>query len=321
MNPDDWGGARSTGGWGDPLTFALRLGLAAAITCMFLRWQFAHADDPPVPPLIADLESGRKRIPCLLFNRLNPNSRCLGISLPIPVSLSPDRPCEYMSTGIWQGAGRGSCPSSVCALFCTLLRSYCELTCMRVLRRLHAGFVFTWPYAPRFFEPQLTEVGRLTVTVLVLVVQLATFIVLGKANTTITDIVAEDGISLSAALAMASIYMVSIVGAVMHEILVFCYALAYRRGGMIEKGVFFSTGGLLGLVIVAMSTTLTHLACKTFVMSAVLPFLMKQPLALISAPVIYSLKNSFGQGPGVEGILELYKVLPTTQRCLRHPPP
>lgn len=50
----------------------------------------------------------------------------------------------------------------------------------------------------------------------------------------------------------------------------------------------------------------TRLSCADFATRVVLPFVMKQPLALLGAPMVYALKNSFGAGIGVDGILAEY---------------
>jgi hypothetical protein len=63
----------------------------------------------------------------------------------------------------------------------------------------------------------------------------------------------------------------------------------------------------VGMVVVGLTKSLSNLSCSEFVTTVVMPFLMKQPLALVGSPLVYAAKNSFGGGPGVEGILVEYR--------------
>ena len=219
LNPDDW---TPNTGYGDPLTFVLRIGIAAVILLKFVRWQRAHAEDPGVPPHIADLETEPPRVPCVLFAAMNPNIRFLGISCPLP--LMPDRPCEYLHTGMWQ------------------------------------SFIFTWAYAPRFFEPTMSATGRETVTLLRFTIQLLIFMILGKASTSVTNVI-EGGLSLTTLLALASIYAVSIVGVVAHELFMVIFGMAHQRRGMVATVVYGTTGILLSSVVVGMTSALVRHTC------------------------------------------------------------
>jgi hypothetical protein len=73
------------------------------------------------------------------------------------------------------------------------------------------SFIFTWPYSPRLFEPALTQTARESVAIVTLAVQLLTFIILGKAGTSLAQVL-DSGFSLATILAVVSIYAVSIVG-------------------------------------------------------------------------------------------------------------
>ena len=84
------------------------------------------------------------------------------------------------------------------------------------------------------------------------------------------------------------------------------YSVAYKEGGHTANVIYFATGWFVGLVLLGMTTALTRFSCADFATAVVLPLLMKQPLALVGSPVVYALKNTFGQGPGVDGILLEY---------------
>jgi hypothetical protein len=152
LNPDNWspnstieeGSAAGTlvgDGGLDVVTFAVRCVIVGTVTFVFVSWQLAHMDDPPVTPFIADLEHENKRVKCIGLNLVHPNVSFFGIRLPLP--LMPDRPCEFVNTGMWQ------------------------------------GLVFTWPYQPRYFEPLLTHVSRQTISLVTLAMQIFLFAILG----------------------------------------------------------------------------------------------------------------------------------------------
>ena len=266
LNPDAW--APETG-HGDLLTVFLRIGLVGSVTAGCMWWQWQHIEDDPMVPLIADLEGPDRKVNCLIFSLINPNPRVLGIRMPIPGF--PDRPTEFMKTGMWQ------------------------------------TFLFTWPYSPRYFEPLLTETARVTIAMLVLALQLVLFAILGKANASVTAVVSDGGISLSTVLAICSIYTVSIVGVLLKEIMILLYARAFQRQATTAKVVCAAVSVFLGTVLLGMTRSLTHFSCSEFAGHVVLPFLAKQPLALIGVPVIYAFRNSFGGGPGVDGILRDFR--------------
>jgi hypothetical protein len=95
----------------------------------------------------------------------------------------------------------------------------------------------------------------------------------------------------------------------LRRFLVIVYARACSKGGLEAKLVYFVTGAFVGFVSLGMTVALTRFSCTDFATMVVLPFLMKQPLALLGAPFIYAFKNSFGGGPGVDGILAAYEEL------------
>jgi hypothetical protein len=189
-------------GFGDPLTILVRLVLALLIAAIFVRRQLKGAKAPLLMPQIPDLESENTRVHCLLFNYISPDASLFGLRLRVPGF--PDRPCEYMSTGMWQ------------------------------------AFIFTWPYLPRYHEPMLTQTGRETIATVVLAVQIMLFGVLGRANTSVTSAMAasssDEGeerthyFSITTMIAIASIYTVSIVGALLKEVLVVVYSSAQIKG-------------------------------------------------------------------------------------------
>ena len=88
---------------------------------------------------------------------------------------------------------------------------------------------------------------------------------------------------------LVQIYFVSIVGVVCHELLVLLYGMAYKRGGLFGMAVYLAAGGTVGFAVLGMTTALTRFACRDFATNVLLPFLMKQPMALIAAPVILGL--------------------------------
>ena len=58
-------------------------------------------------------------------------------------------------------------------------------------------FVFTWPFQPRYDEPLMTQAGRHTVSLVVIVVQLLCFITFGAATTSIDEVLSDEGIGLN----------------------------------------------------------------------------------------------------------------------------
>jgi len=249
------------------ISWFLRFALVLGISVAFVRWQIKHNEDPPVVPPIPNLEDGSGRVQCIGLGALRPNINLVWIRLATPFT---DRPHEYLSTGMWH------------------------------------TFIFTWPYQPRFYEPLLTHATRMSITVVKLLMQILLFSVLGKANSSASAVLQEDGISLTTIFAVLSIYTVSIAGLITHEVLVLVYGLAYDNGGITATTVFIVTGIFVGCVLLMMTSVLSHFSCSGFLTTVVLPFLMKQPLALVASPFVYAAKNSFGLGPGVEGILEAY---------------
>lgn len=82
------------------------------------------------------------KVHCLLFSLL-PADCSFGMQCSI---LPVPRPVEYVSTGLWN------------------------------------VWEMTWPYQPRYFEPLMTQTGRETVAIMVLVVQLMVFSLTGRAS-------------------------------------------------------------------------------------------------------------------------------------------
>ena len=265
-----WGvGSDSAAAYGDPLTFLIRLIIGVAVALGFLKWHLASRNDWPTKRFIPDLQNKgphRAKVQCLLFNCFPANAH-FGCKVNLlPV---PTKPCEFIDTGMWQ------------------------------------AFVFTWPYMPRFDEPLMTQTARETVSIMVLAIQLLFFVGLGSAAATISD-VRDQGVSFGAMLALINVYIVSVVCAVAKLGLLYGYGYACKRGGLTLLVASAIVATFLGLIILGMTAALTKLSCADFASNVVLPFLMKQPLALLGAPAVYAFRNSFGAGAGVTGICKMW---------------
>ena len=114
-----------------------------------------------------------------------------------------------------------------------------------------------------------------------------------------------------AILAVGSVYIVSVVCVVTKLALIEIYGWAVKSGGCTLLGMCAFTSGFLGLLVLGITTALTRLTCAEFGANVILPFLMKQPLALLGAPFVYMFKTSCGAGPGVKGMIELWKDIET----------
>jgi hypothetical protein len=181
----------------------------------------------------------------------------------------PTKPYEFIDTGMWQ------------------------------------GFVFTWPYSPRFDEPLLTQCARNTVSILVLAIQLLFFVVLGSAAASWAD-VTKQGFGFGAAIAVLNVYIVSVICAVTKLIVIYSFGWSVSNGGWAALTTAVVSSCLLGLLVSGVTEALTNLTCVEFATHIAMPFLLKQPMALVVAPVVYAFRNSFGSGPGVQGIVEMW---------------
>lgn len=197
------------------------------------------------------------------------------------------RPCEYVGTGIWN------------------------------------AITLTWPYNARYTEPAMTITGRETVVLMVLAVQLLSFMGLGGIATliiedltsaTLTGSTATDNTEddddtaayLAVALAFVNIYVVSLIAAITKAILLVVYKISGQKGGTIAKVISVVCGLFFGMVLISVVGQLTFLSCSDFRANILLPLVMKQPLTLILAPLTFTVMVSFGAGPGVTEMLELY---------------
>ena len=99
LDPDRWAPDQ---GYGDPITFILRIIIALLVALRFIMWQRAHADDPPAQLPIADLESEYGRIQCLPLKWFRPSPKLLGLRCGLLGALV-EKPCEHVHTGMWQG--------------------------------------------------------------------------------------------------------------------------------------------------------------------------------------------------------------------------
>lgn len=84
-------------------------------------------------------------------------------------------------------------------------------------------------------------------------------------------------------MSLLSIYICAICGVVTHEVLILLYAMAYKKGGVTAVTVYVMTALLLWYCIFVLTQALTFLSCDDFARNVVVPFLMKQPIALVTA--------------------------------------
>lgn len=255
--------------YGDPVTFALRLVIGVAAGLAFFRWQLVSRNHWPTKRLVPDLQNKgphRAKVQCLLFNCMPANPH-FGFRISIP--LMPTKPYEFIDTGMWQ------------------------------------SFVFTWPYSPRFDEPLLTQCARDTVSILILAMQLLFFIVLGTAAASWAD-VTKQGWGFGAVVAVCNVYIVSAICAVSKLIFIAAFGWSVNSGGCAVLAMAAVSSSLLGLLVIGTTTALTNLTCSEFAVNIIMPFLLKQPMALVAAPILYAFKNSFGSGPGVKGLLKIW---------------
>jgi hypothetical protein len=115
----------------------------------------------------------------------------------------------------------------------------------------------------------MTQTGRETVSIMVIVVQLMVFSILGRATTSVWTLpfvarlqvlgeldlidkissqligVAAGGFSLQALLNLLTIYLTSIVGVITHELLIVLYGMAFKKRGTAAIIVYVFTACVL----------------------------------------------------------------------------
>ena len=255
--------------YGNPATFVIRVVVGAAVGLGFFRWQIGARNHWPTKRFIPDLQNKgphRAKVQCFPFNCFPANPH---LGFRIHLLPLPTKPYEFIDTGMWQ------------------------------------GFVFTWPYSPRFDEPLLTQCARDTVSILVLAMQLLFFVVLGSAAASWAD-VTKQGFGFGAAIAVLNVYIVSVICAVTKLIFLYSFGWSVGSGGWAMLTTAAASSFLLGLLVSGVTTALTNLTCVEFATHIAIPFLLKQPMALVVAPVVYAFRNSFGAGLGVKGIVEMW---------------
>ena len=90
----------------------------------------------------------------------------------------------------------------------------------------------------------MTQTGRETVSIMVIVVQLMVFSILGRATTSLIG-VAAGGFSVQALLNLLTIYLTSIVGVITHELLIVLYGMAFKKRGTTAIIVYVFTACVL----------------------------------------------------------------------------
>ena len=270
LNVDEWGvTSHGDSEYGDPITFVLRIVIGGAVGLGFLHWHLSARNHWPTKRYIPDLQDKgphRAKVQCLMFNCFPANPH---FGFRISLLPLPTKPYEFIDTGMWQ------------------------------------AFVFTWPYMPRFDEPLLTQCLRDTVSLLVLAMQLLFFIILGSAAASWAD-VSDQGIGVGAALAVLNVYIVSVICGVSKLIFMYSFGWSVNAGGCATLAMAIMSSSLLGVIILGMTTALTKLSCSEFAGNIIMPFLLKQPMALVGAPIVYAFRNSFGYGPGVKGMIQMW---------------
>lgn len=272
------------------------VGVPIAVTLIivgsFLSWQMKAGRALPVARLVPDLE-GAVEAPSRV--------KCLifnwipaGLKMPCCTLPFFPKPLEYIGTGVW------------------------------------SGFIFTWPYQPRFVEPMMTMTGRESVALVLIAIQLLFFMGLGGVATAIIEWVtrraAADGSDaadeddaeesdtkfyLELLLGLCNIYVVSIIQAIFKTVLMMVYGPAAEKGGSYVKGVAVASAVFFACVTSSIVSVLNLYSCSDFWNVFLFPFLLKQPLSLLAGPLAFVLLASFGSGASIVSVVP--SVLPSTR--------
>lgn len=262
----------------------LPIALTLTIVGLFLSWQLKARDSLPVARLVPDLE-GTVEAPSrvkCLFFNWMP----AGLKAPCFALPFFPKPLEYIGTGVW------------------------------------SGFIFTWPYQPRFVEPMMTNTGRESVALVLIAIQLMFFMGLGGLATAIIEWVTEraatDGstaadvereeedddtkVYLAFALGLCNIYVVSIVQAIFKTVLMIIYGPAAEKGGNYVIGVAVAAAAFFAGCTSSIVSVLNLYSCADFWNVFLFPFLLKQPLSLLAGPLAFAFLVSFGAGASIVSI-------------------
>ena len=277
----------SYGTGGQAAAVGLPIVMTLIIVGSFLSWQIKAASSLPVARFVPDLE-GATEVPSRV--------KCLIFNwipaeLKLPCCDLPffAKPLEYVGTGLW------------------------------------SGFIFTWPYQPRYVEPMMTNTGRESVALVLIAIQLLFFMGLGGVATAIIDAITEravgDGsadreadeaaaeedestkVYLSLALGLLNIYVVSIIQAIFKMILMMLYGPAAEKGGNYVKGVAVAAAVFFACVTSSIVSVLNLVSCADFWNNFLFPFLLKQPLSLLAGPLAFVFLVSLGSGAGIVSAL------------------
>jgi hypothetical protein len=271
----------SYGTGGQVAAVGLPIVLTLVIVGSFLSWQLKARSALPVARLVPDLE-GAVEAPSRV--------KCLifnwmpgGLKAPCFTLPFFPKPLEYIGSGVW------------------------------------TGFVFTWPYQPRFAEPLMTNTGRESVALVLIAIQLMFFMGLGGLATAViewaTESAAGDGsaaadgeaeeenddkkVYLELALGLCNIYVVSIVQAVFKMVLMMIYGPAAEKGGTYVTGVAVTAAAFFAGCTSSIVSVLNLYSCADFWNVFLFPFLLKQPLSLLAGPLAFIFLVSFGSGASI----------------------
>lgn len=248
----------------------------------FLSWQLKAGSALPVARLVPDLEGEAPSRVKCLIFNWIP----AGMKMPCCALPFFPKPLEYVGTGVW------------------------------------TGFIFTWPYQPRFVEPMMTNTGRESVALVLIAIQLLFFMGLGGVATAIIEWITERATSdgsdaadgddaeesdtkfyLSLLLGLCNIYVVSIVQAIFMMVLMMIYGPAAEKGGSYVKGVAAAAAVFFVCVTSSIVSVLNLYSCSDFWNVFLFPFLLKQPLSLLAGPLTFVLLASFGSGASIVSVL------------------
>lgn len=257
--------------------------LTGMVVGSFFSWQIKAANALPVARFVPDL-AGAVEAPARV--------KCLvfnwipaGLEMPCVSLPFFAKPLEYIGSGVW------------------------------------SGFIFTWPYQPRFNEPMMTNTGRESVAMVLVAIQLLFFMGLGGLATALLNWITESTASgsagsdaadpeqdsgegstkfwLSFALGLCNIYIVSVVQAIFKLVVMALYGPAAAKGGSYVKAVAVATAAFFACVTSSIVSVLNLYSCSDFWDLFLFPFILKQPLSLLAGPAAFVFLVSFGSGASI----------------------